>query len=73
MDFKYLEKPDWISWDSILECIRESHKVNDKRGFHMTNQEMSSEQLQKKLKNGHCFVALDGDKVIGTCSTIIRK
>lgn len=72
-DFKYVEKPDWVSWDSILDCIRLSHQVNDKRGFHMTNQEMSAEDLQKKLRSGHCFVALDGDKVIGTCSTIIRK
>lgn len=71
--FKYTEKPDWVTWDSVLECIRASHKVNDKKGFHMLNQEMTADELQKKLRSGHCFVALDGDKVVGTCSTIIRK
>lgn len=69
---QYLEKPDWIKWDSILECIRESHKVNDKKGFHMTNQELTVDELQKKLRNAHCFIALDGDRVVGTGSTIIR-
>ena len=69
---QYLEKPDWVTWESIMECIRNSHKVNDKRGFHMLNQEMSVDDLKKKLRNGHCFVAIDGNKVIGTGSSIIR-
>ncbi|MBO6081675.1 MAG: hypothetical protein J6P46_01475 [Bacteroidales bacterium] len=46
--------------------------MNDKRGFHMTNQEMSVEDLKKKLQHGHCFVALEGEKVVGTCSTILK-
>ena len=72
-NIQYLEKPEWVSWDSVLECIRKSHKVNDKRGFHMLNQEMTVDELQNKLQDGLCFVALEGDKVIGTGSTIIKK
>ena len=71
-EFTYIEKPDWVTWDAILACIKASHKVNDKRGFHMTNQEMSVEDLKKKLQSGHCFVALEGEKVVGTCSTILK-
>jgi len=70
---QYIEKPNWVSWNSVLECIRKSHKVNDKRGFHMLNQEMTVDELQKKLQGGLCFVALEGDKVVGTGSTIIKK
>ena len=70
---QYIEKPNWVSWNSVLECIRKSHKVNDKRGFHMLNQEMTVDELQKKLQDGLCFVALEGDKVVGTGSTIIKK
>lgn len=69
---QYMEKPDWITWDSILDCIRRSHEKNEKRGFHMTNQDVDALGLQKKLKDGHCFVALDDNKVVGTCSTIIK-
>ena len=39
----------------------------------MLNQEMTVDELQNKLQDGLCFVALEGDKVIGTGSTIIKK
>lgn len=71
-EFQYMLKPDWVTWDSIMECINKSHKVNDNRGFHMTNQDMGAGELQKHLQKGCCFVALDEKKVIGTCSTIIK-
>ena len=72
-ELQFMEKPDWVTWESILECIKKSHKKNEKRGFHMTNQDMDAEGLQNKLKNGHCFVSLEGQKVVGTCSTIIKN
>lgn len=69
---KFLEKPDWVTWESILDCIKKSHKKNEKRGFHMTNQDMTGDALRQKLQKGHCFVAIEGNKVVGTCSTIIK-
>lgn len=70
---QYIEKPDWITWESVLECINNSHKVNNKRGFHMANQDVTVNDLKRKLQKGHCFVALYGNRVVGTGSTIIIK
>lgn len=68
-----MEKPDWVSWEEIHDCLVKSHVVNEKKGFHMTNQDMGAADLQKVLQKGHCFVAIDGDKVVGTGSTIIKE
>lgn len=64
-NIQYVEKPDWVSWDAIHECLVQSHKVNAQKGLHMMNQDLSGEELKKKFVNGHCFVALEGEKVIG--------
>jgi hypothetical protein len=62
---QYIEKPDWISWDAIHECLVQSHQVNAQEGLHMTNQDLTGEALKKKLAGGYCFVALEGNKVVG--------
>lgn len=64
-NIQYMVKPDWISWDSIHECITKAHKVNTDKGLHMINQDLKGENLASKFKNGYCFVALDEKKVIG--------
>ena len=61
----YLEKPDWVSWSSVHECLARAHSVNERKGFHMTNQDLAGEEIKKKLRNGHCFVAIVDKKVIG--------
>lgn len=69
-EIKYIEKPDWISWDEIHDCIYKSHEVNRKKGLNMTSQNMTGLQLKEKLKNGYCFVALKNNIVIGTVSLL---
>ena len=65
-EIKYMEKPDWVSWEDIRQCLYLAHQVNRKRGFNMLSQDMSAEELQKKLEfGGHCFVALDNEKLVG--------
>ena len=32
-EIQFMEKPDWVSWDSVRECLNASHKVNKKKGF----------------------------------------
>lgn len=68
-----MEKPDWVSWEEICECIRKANVVNDKKGFHMMFADIKPNELEKELKNGKCFVALYNNKVIGTTSYTIRK
>lgn len=67
-----MEKPEWVSWDAVADCLHEAHKVNIKRGFVMPGFDMDPERLKEKVKNGHCLVALDGDKVVGTTTLTYR-
>ena len=71
-EIKYMLKPDWVSWDAIAECQYKAHLRNRKKGLNMSCQDMTGEQLEKYLKNAYCFVALDGEKVVGTESFMIR-
>lgn len=63
------EKPDWISYDMIHELLYAAHAINREKGFHVTSANMSGEELLKHIGDeGKCFVALDGDKLVGTVS-----
>lgn len=68
-----MRKPDWVSWDTIHEVLDNAHKVNKKRGFEMINSHLTGEQIKKKVGDGICVVALDGDKVVATQSVSVFK
>ena len=64
-----MEKPEWISWDDIHELLLAAHKKNIEKGIIMGYAQMSGEEIRKKLgKEGVCWVALCGDKLVGTNS-----
>ncbi len=65
---KYMLKPDTISWDDVQECQRKAHVINNKKNLHMTCQDMTGNELREMIGDGFCFVAVDGDKVVGTTS-----
>lgn len=69
----YSKKPDWISWDAVQECQAKAHKKNISKGLKMHCSELTGEELAHSLKNGICYVALDGTKVVGTTSLIIQE
>ena len=46
-DIKYMEKPDWVSWDSIKECLVSGHEYNRKRGIYMAIIQRPEERLAK--------------------------
>ena len=67
-DIKYMLKPEWVSWDAVQECQRAAHaETNNSKGLHMIVQDITGESLRRDLEDngGMCFVALDGDKVVG--------
>lgn len=68
-----MEKPDWVSWEEVLTCLHEAHKVNKRKGFTMPGNDMTLKEFKEKLGDGKCFVALDGDKVIGICTVRFIK
>lgn len=63
-----MEKPDWVSWEDVCECIRKANVVNDKQGFHMLFSKITPDEIKNRLKEGFCFVALHNNKVVGTAS-----
>lgn len=66
-------KPDTISWDEVAKCQYEAHYRNRKKGFHMSCQDLSGNQLKENLRNAYCFVALDNNnRVVGTSSIKIQ-
>ena len=71
-DIQFMEKPDWVSWEDVVACIRAADVVNRKKGFHMHIAEVSPDEMKDDLKDGKCFVALLDNKVIGTLSYKIR-
>lgn len=72
-NIKYMLKPEWVSWESIHECIAKAHETNRKNNFSMQNSSMSVQELKDYLKGGYCFVAIQENKVIGTNSLKVVK
>lgn len=71
-----IEKPEWISFDDIHELLFVAHTENrEKRGFTVQSTEKTGDQLKEMIgTDGKCFVALDGQKLVGTVSfRIIRR
>jgi len=66
-DIKICEKPDWVSWDDIKQCLYEAHSVNRAKGINMAHYQWSAVKIKESLgENGFMLVALDGNKLVGT-------
>ena len=64
-----IEKPEWISWDDIHELLLQAHKRNIEKGIVLKYAQMPGDWIREKLGDeGCCWVALDGDKPVGTTS-----
>lgn len=69
-----VEKPDWVSWDEIHEVIWESHADNRQKGIIMAFPSLPGEEIRKKIGDaGKMFVAMDGEKVVGTYAVIVKS
>lgn len=66
-----IEKPDWISWDTIHEVLIQAHAENRSRGINMRKPSLPGEEIKKEIGDEGVFlVALDGNKVIGTAALL---
>ena len=63
---KIVEKPDWVSWEDIKQCLYEAHSVNRAKGINMAHYQWPAEKIKQSLEKGFMLVALDGDKLVGT-------
>lgn len=68
-EIKIIPKPDKVSWDDIHQLLLAAHKRNIEKGVVLNYAQMPGEAIEKKLgPEGCCWVAMDGDKLVGTTS-----
>lgn len=68
-DIKIIPKPEEISFDNIHELLVEAHQKNYKNGIVLRYSKMTGEQIKETLGDeGQCWVAMDGNKLVGTTS-----
>ena len=68
-----VEKPEWVSWDDIHDVVWKAHENNRKKGVIMSYPSLPGEKIKEKVgKDGKMFIALDGDKLVGTLALIKR-
>lgn len=64
-----IEKPDSISYEQIQALLHSAHGSNKEKGMKYGVADQSIEELEKELKkNTICYVAMDGEKMVGTMS-----
>lgn len=62
-------KPETITWDTIHDVLWKAHEKNREKGMSMLYPSLPGNELEQLIGNsGRCFVAMDGDRVVGTCS-----
>lgn len=68
-EIRIIPKPDNISYDDIHELLLEAHKKNYKNGIILQYTQMTGDQIKELLgEESECWVAMDGDKLVGTTS-----
>ena len=70
-DIRVIEKPDWVSWDAIHALLVSAHADNVGQGIVMRNPTRPGDELEEMIgDDGLMFVALDGDRLVGTAAII---
>ena len=68
-DFLICPKPDMLSFDEVHRLLWKANEANRRSGFVLRTSNLSGEELKKRIgEDGKCFVAFDGDRLIGTIS-----
>ena len=64
-DIKYMLKPDWVSWESIHDCIKRANETNLNNDVSLFSSTLSVSELKDYLKDSYVFVAVLNDNIIG--------
>ena len=72
-DIKIIEKPDWVSWDTIHEVLVAAHAENRSKGVVMAYSVQPADKMAEICKDGVMFLAMDGDKVVGTGAVVLKQ
>lgn len=69
-----IPKPDYISWESITDLLHLAYKERMEQGLKYGACTQTVEETIQRVGDGICFVALIGDKLVGTATmTIFEK
>ena len=73
-DFVIVPKPDSVSWETIRQVIWQAHADNRVKGIYMRHFQLSAEAIRERIEaeGGQLFVALCGDRVVGTAAVVPR-
>ncbi len=67
-------RPDSVSFADIQDILWRANEQNRADGFVLRTSRMTPEELSARIgPEGCCFVALDGDRPVGTLSLRLRK
>ena len=69
----FTQKPDNITYEELQALLHKAHESNKKEGMYYSTADQSVETLMQKLKDAVTYVAIDGDKAVGTESVQFRK
>lgn len=66
------ERPASVSWEEISRLLKTAHAENVRQGIVMRYPQLPPEQLYEKTegRGGTLFVALDGDRLVGTGAVV---
>lgn len=67
-----MRRPESVSWEAVSRVLKEAHRENVRRGIRMTYPQLPPEQLYEKTegRGGVLFVALDGERLVGTAAVV---
>ena len=71
-----IEKPDWISWEAIRQCLIDAHAENRSKGINMTHYQWPVDKIKNHIgTEGVVLVALDESKLVGVLalSSIVKQ
>jgi GNAT superfamily N-acetyltransferase len=73
-NIQIIEKPEWVSWDEIHNVLWKAHEKNRQNGIIMALPTLPGNLIREKIEgHGKMFVALDGEKVVGTAALAIKQ
>lgn len=67
------EKPYFVSWQDLQSLLNDAHQSNLLKGMKYATLGQSVEQLKEKVTNSKVYVALKGDKLVGTATIQFRS
>ncbi len=70
---RIVQKPDSVSYEALQDLLHRAHESNKKAGMYYSTADQSPQTLKEKLKDAVTYVALDGERLVGTESVQFRS